>query len=215
MTKHMGRLITGAGIATLVAGFAGYTGIEAAVDTGNLAVSASVAAKCTISDGTLAFGTYDPVVNNATTALDQVGTVDVACTKGSSATVSLDLGTHTSGSTRRMQHGVTATEFLAYQSAHHRGPYHRLEHDQHRAVHRNIKGAQHTHRVRSRAVGPGRSDRKLRGYGRRDYYLLSLPVAGSTNCTRVAGSWRRQHVVPGSPEPWDSSRLAARCLLLI
>jgi len=32
MTKHMGRLITGAGIATLVAGFAGYTGIEAAVD---------------------------------------------------------------------------------------------------------------------------------------------------------------------------------------
>ena len=81
MTKHMGRLITGAGIATLVAGFAGYTGIEAAVDTGNLAVSASVAAKCTISDSTLAFGTYDPVVNNATTALDQVGTVDVACTK--------------------------------------------------------------------------------------------------------------------------------------
>ena len=116
MTKHMGRLITGAGIATLVAGFAGYTGIEAAVDTGNLAVSASVAAKCTISDSTLAFGTYDPVVNNATTALDQVGTVDVACTKGSSATVSLDLGTHTSGSTRRMQHGVTATEFLAVAS---------------------------------------------------------------------------------------------------
>ena len=114
MTKHMGRLITGAGIATLVAGFAGYTGIEAAVDTGNLAVSASVAAKCTISDSTLAFGTYDPVVNNATTALDQVGTVDVACTKGSSAAVSLDLGTHASGSTRRMQHGVTATEFLAY-----------------------------------------------------------------------------------------------------
>jgi len=115
MTKHMGRLITGAGIATLVAGFAGYTGIEAAVDTGNLAVSASVAAKCTISDSTLAFGTYDPVVNNATTALDQVGTVDVACTKGSSAAVSLDLGTHASGSTRRMQHGVTATEFLAYE----------------------------------------------------------------------------------------------------
>lgn len=116
MTKRMGRLIAGAGIATLVAGFAGYTGIEAAgVDTGNLAVSASVAAKCTISDGTLGFGTYDPVVDNAATALDQVGTLDVACTKGSAATVSLDLGTHANGSTRRMQHGVTATEFLAYE----------------------------------------------------------------------------------------------------
>ena len=36
----------------------------------NLAVSASIAANCTISTTAVAFGAYDPVVTNATTALN-------------------------------------------------------------------------------------------------------------------------------------------------
>jgi spore coat protein U-like protein len=117
MTTRTGRLIAGAGMAALVAGFAGYTSsnLEAATATASFGVTANVNANCTISAATLAFGSYDPVVTNASTPLDQTSTLTVACTKGTSAAVSLDVGTHASGSTRRMQHSVTATEFLTYE----------------------------------------------------------------------------------------------------
>jgi spore coat protein U-like protein len=55
---------------------------QAGSSTGNLSVSASVAQKCTIGAGTLAFGAYDPVGTNAATDLDQSGTMTVTCTKG-------------------------------------------------------------------------------------------------------------------------------------
>lgn len=55
---------------------------QAGSSTGNLTVSASVAQKCTIGAGTLAFGAYDPVGTNASTDLDQSGTMTVTCTKG-------------------------------------------------------------------------------------------------------------------------------------
>lgn len=55
-------------------------------------VTASVAANCTISAADLVFGPYDPVVTNATTPLDVNGSVSVACTKGSSATIGLGQG---------------------------------------------------------------------------------------------------------------------------
>ena len=41
----------------------------AATDTANLDVSATVSANCTISTAAVAFGTYDPVVTHASTAL--------------------------------------------------------------------------------------------------------------------------------------------------
>ena len=118
MTTRIGRLMAGAGIAALVAGFAGYQSatLEAATtQTASFNISANVAANCTIVAGNLGFASYDPVVANATNPLDQTSTITVACTKGTSATVSLDLGTHVSGSTRRMQNGTTATEFLTYE----------------------------------------------------------------------------------------------------
>jgi spore coat protein U-like protein len=45
-------------------------------------VSAVVVKNCTITTAPVAFGNYDSVAANATTPLDGLGTVTVACTKG-------------------------------------------------------------------------------------------------------------------------------------
>jgi spore coat protein U-like protein len=117
VTTRVGRLMAGAGMAAVVAGLAGYQSatLEAATATASLGVTANVTANCTIAAGNLGFGSYDPVVAQAASPLDQTSTLTVACTKGTNAAVSLDLGTHASGSTRRMQSGSTATEFLTYE----------------------------------------------------------------------------------------------------
>jgi spore coat protein U-like protein len=86
---------------------------SAATATANLAVSATVTSNCTISTAALAFGSYDPVVANASTDLDGTGTVTIACTKGSTATVGLGLGANVSGTTRRLSDG--STNYLTYE----------------------------------------------------------------------------------------------------
>ena len=91
---------------------------EAGSQTSTLAVAAQVTANCTISTSALAFGSYDPVVTNATTALNGTGTVTVTCTSGASTNVLLGQGSNASvGSTdavpiRRMTDG--ATHYLSY-----------------------------------------------------------------------------------------------------
>ncbi len=80
----------------------------------NLAVTANIAANCTISTTAVAFGAYDPVVLNATTALNGTGTVTIGCTKGSAPTITLGLGANASGSQRNMLNGAN-TDVLGYQ----------------------------------------------------------------------------------------------------
>ena len=80
--------------------------------TANLAVSATVAKNCSITTTAVAFGSYDPVVANATTNLDGTGTVVVACTKGAGTRIDLGLGSNAQGTTRRMSGG---TDFLTYE----------------------------------------------------------------------------------------------------
>ncbi len=80
--------------------------------TSSLSVSATVASNCTISTSALSFGSYDPIVANATANLDGTGTVTITCTKGAVTTVGLDLGGNASGTTRRMASG---TERLSYE----------------------------------------------------------------------------------------------------
>lgn len=91
----------------------------AGTDTSNLPVSATVSANCTIdASGGVAFGAYDPIVTNKTTALTASGTVSTTCTNGSSATITLGQGSNAgSGSTaaapiRRMASG---SNYLSYQ----------------------------------------------------------------------------------------------------
>lgn len=95
----------------LAAAFGASAPAGAATATANLAVSASVAANCTISTTPLAFGAYDPVVANASTDLNGNGSVTVACTKGSSG-LSIGLGNGLNFSSGRRMAG--GGDFLAY-----------------------------------------------------------------------------------------------------
>jgi spore coat protein U domain-containing protein, fimbrial subunit CupE1/2/3/6 len=107
----LGMAGAAAGLALVLAVFS--VPVSAATATANLGVSATVTNNCTISTAALAFGSYDPVVANASTNLDGTGTVSVACTKGTTATVGLGLGGNASGSTRRMSDG--GGNFLTYE----------------------------------------------------------------------------------------------------
>jgi len=122
---------SGAGVAGRVRSGAAATGLALALasailasavarasppGTGTLTALASVNTNCTITTTPVAFGAYDPIVANKAGALDNgAGSVSVACVKGSAPAIGLDLGQHASGTTRRMQHASTATEFLAYE----------------------------------------------------------------------------------------------------
>jgi spore coat protein U-like protein len=86
----------------------------AASTPANLAVSASVAANCTISTGAVAFGPYDPVVANATTALPGTGSVSIACTKGSAPSITLSLGANAVGTQRNMKIVGGGADVLGY-----------------------------------------------------------------------------------------------------
>lgn len=70
---------------------------EASTSTADLDVSASITANCTVSSSAVAFGSYDPIVANASTALDGTGGVIVTCTNGSSATITLGQGSNAAG----------------------------------------------------------------------------------------------------------------------
>ena len=89
------------------------TAALAATATANLSVTATVINNCVISTAPVAFGNYDPVNVNAAADLDASGTVTSACTKGSTATIGLGLGSNASGSTRRMTDG--SGNFLTYE----------------------------------------------------------------------------------------------------
>ena len=82
---------------------------NATTATANLTVTATVLSTCSVTAGSLAFGNYDPT---SASNVDQAGTFQVTCTKGTSATVGLDTGSNASGSTRRMTDG---TDFLSYE----------------------------------------------------------------------------------------------------
>lgn len=88
---------------------------HAGSSTQNLPVSASVAANCTISTNALAFGAYDPVVTNASTALNGSGSVAIACTKGSAPAITLGLGANNVGSVRNMKITGGGTDLLGYE----------------------------------------------------------------------------------------------------
>ena len=87
--------------------------LSAGSASASLSVSASVINNCTISTAALAFGSYDPVVANASSSLDATGTITVACTKGATSTLGLNLGGNASGSTRRLTDG--SGNYLTYE----------------------------------------------------------------------------------------------------
>lgn len=87
----------------------------AATTTTNLTVTANVNTNCNFPGpaATLAFGTYDPVVTNATADLDGSTTFNIRCTKGGTAVLSMNNGLNASGAQRRLVSG--GTNFMNYQ----------------------------------------------------------------------------------------------------
>lgn len=87
---------------------------EAGSTQSNLGVSAQVNPTCTINAGAMSFGTYDAV---AGTQVDGQATVQVACTKGATAVITLGQGLNPTGTStdgapeRRMASG---SQRLAY-----------------------------------------------------------------------------------------------------
>ena len=84
--------------------------------TSNLSVTATVTANCSITTTPVAFGSYDPVVANAATALAGTGTVVIACTTASIPTIGLGLGLNASGAIRRMISGAQLLPYELYQA---------------------------------------------------------------------------------------------------
>jgi len=106
------RLVLGAAVVAL-AGAVFVSTLSAGTQNGTLTVTASVAANCTITAGTLAFGAYDPIVANLAANLDQTGSFSVKCTKsGTNMYVTADNGANASAGQRRMKN--VAGDFLPY-----------------------------------------------------------------------------------------------------
>jgi spore coat protein U-like protein len=81
------------------------TAQAATTDTG-FQVTATVAATCSVSAGTLAFGSY------VGDQLDAENTMTVTCTTGTTYDITLDNGLYLSGSQRRMK--SAGTDYLNY-----------------------------------------------------------------------------------------------------
>ena len=93
MKSSLNNVALGSLLASACALFAAFgVNASAATSTSNLAVTATVAANCTISAGSVAFGAYDPIVVNATNAKTATGTVTTTCTNGSAAYITLSQG---------------------------------------------------------------------------------------------------------------------------
>jgi spore coat protein U-like protein len=83
----------------------------------NMQVTATVAVNCTFTTTpTLPFGSYDPVVTNASNPLDQTASFQLVCTKNAAFWIGLDPGQNAAsapaGVTRAMKSG---TNFIGYE----------------------------------------------------------------------------------------------------
>lgn len=100
--KNRQILTSAIALGTLVASTPVFAASSAAVA---LSITASVAAKCVVSStSAVAFGSYDPVVTNASTGVDLTGTgtVGIKCTPGNGTSISIASSANNNGNQRRM-----------------------------------------------------------------------------------------------------------------
>ena len=102
------------GLACLALSLAATSGAFAGSATNNVTVSATISNNCVLSTGTVAFGSYDPVVTNNTAPLNQTGTFTVSCTKGAAATIALGNGANFNGGHRFMASGGNKLQYELY-----------------------------------------------------------------------------------------------------
>lgn len=101
------------GVVALVLVLAGVlvlaSNARAQTASANFQVTATVINRCSIAAASLEFGDYDPT---STSPLNAQSNLTVSCTRGHTAWIGLNDGTHASGG-RRMQNAA-ATEWLPY-----------------------------------------------------------------------------------------------------
>ena len=102
-TRSLRRLALIPLAAVAIAAIAIPMSTHASTATGTMNVTASVAKNCAFTTGTLAFGAYDPVSTNASggtdlKVTDTTSALSISCTKGTSATITLNNGTNSGGS---------------------------------------------------------------------------------------------------------------------
>lgn len=93
---------------------------NASTATSTVPVQITVTAKCSFGASSLAFGGYDPIVANKTTALNATGSISITCNSGVAGTISLDNGLHSAfavGTTRAMSNGSGYLSYELYTSA--------------------------------------------------------------------------------------------------
>lgn len=99
-------------LALLVAPTSVLAALASSPTNTNLTVQANVPARCLFTaTTTVDFGAYDPTAASPT---DQNGAVTIQCTKGTSATIDLGIGSNFDGTTRRMASSTGPTEYLTY-----------------------------------------------------------------------------------------------------
>lgn len=89
---------------------------QAATSGGTLAVTATVASVCLISNGTLAFGTYDP---SAGTVLNGSATITLTCTLGTPYKITMGAGAGSGATTtvRKLTNGANTLSYSLYRDA--------------------------------------------------------------------------------------------------
>jgi spore coat protein U-like protein len=104
--KHLNRialrLLIPAVASAAIASLALPAPAPAGTANGTMNVSASVIKNCGFTTGTLAFGNYDPAFANASTPLkvtDSTTALSIACTKNTTATISLNNGLNSASCT--------------------------------------------------------------------------------------------------------------------
>jgi spore coat protein U-like protein len=93
------------------------TTARAASSTAQMDVSAVVAPDCRITVSNLAFGSYDPLAQNAAQDLNAAADVSMLCTKNSRASIIIDGGRNRVGSSRALQGGSQQVSYQLYRDA--------------------------------------------------------------------------------------------------
>jgi len=110
MTRRCARIGLAFGLALFFSGAA-----IAGVGTGTFTAQTQVNANCTLSTSAVAFGNYDPIGANQSADLNSIGTITIACVKGTAPSIALDLGANFVGSTRQMQNTTNPGNFMPYE----------------------------------------------------------------------------------------------------
>lgn len=92
--------------------------IYGSTTTTSLLVSATVISACSVTSGTLAFGTYSTLNSSPT---DATASIFVTCTLSTAYNVGLDAGTGTGATvaTRKMTNGASTLNYSIYQDSGH------------------------------------------------------------------------------------------------